>query len=104
MAAGIFSGVPARADTSTDDFAFLAILAKYDVPEPGGDTAAITVAHRVCVNLHGGETPLTEALDMYRANATYTLTDAAHFVGAAIGAYCPDQLSRIDNPNAGTRV
>lgn len=92
--------LPAPAIADTGDDAFLAILTKYDVPQPGGASAAVTVAHRVCAALRRGDTPDTVMSYVFRDNGAYTMTDSAHFVGAAIGAYCPEQMPRIDNPSS----
>jgi hypothetical protein len=102
MTGGVFAAVPAHADTYDD--AFLDTLAHYDVPEPGGATGALAVGHTVCSSLRTGTAPMSAITLVYLANTTYTTADAAHFVGAAIGSFCPEQKSRLENPNGGSNV
>lgn len=93
IGAAIVGSTPAHADTNDD--AFLVTLVDYGVPEPAGPLAAITDAHSSCAAIRSGYSPIAVVTTLYRQIGPYTLADAEHFVGAAIGAYCPDQGYKI---------
>lgn len=103
LAAGAgLAGQAAIANATTADDVFLSALAAYNVPEPGGASEAIRVAHLSCSTMRAGDTPMNIVDYVFRTNATYTIADAGHFVGASIGAYCPEQGSRIPSTTTGS--
>lgn len=93
---------PAAAHADVNDDAFLDTLLDYNVPMPGGRSEAIRVGHLECTKLRSGYTPGAVVNDVYYHNASYTMSNAAHFIGAAMASYCPDQGYKIGMPNGGT--
>ncbi|MDQ2709596.1 MAG: DUF732 domain-containing protein [Actinomycetota bacterium] len=57
------------------------------------DDALIAIGHTVCGQLEGGTSPGEIALGS--SSARYSVEDVSTAVGAAAGAYCPDQMDRV---------
>ena len=81
----------ASADTTTDQ-AFLLTLNMYRVPtDDMSNRELLTEGHAVCAYLRQPDTFFAEAgLQLMRMHPSWGVDDAAHFAGAATGAWCPD--------------
>lgn len=91
-AATLITGAPsAKADVFDD--AFLDTLDTFSVPY-GNAAGAIDLAHTVCEVLdETGAHPAYVGIVLAReAEGYWTLDEAGYFVGAAIGAYCPEHM------------
>lgn len=87
-----------------EDAAFIDTLIAYDVPMPGGASEAQRVAHVVCDDLAAGATILHEIAVVHLANLSYSSDAASYFVGAAVGAYCPQFGEHTPQPADGVEI
>lgn len=85
--------VPAHADPSGDDAAFLAALNKAGITVPS-PAQAITSAQAVCGLMRNGETGLQVLTDVRNQNPGLTLDGAALFTAIASNTYCPEHLGQ----------
>jgi hypothetical protein len=81
----------ASADTTTDQ-AFLLTLNMYRVPtDDMSNRELLTEGQAVCAYLKQPDTFFAEAgLQLMHMHPSWGVDDAAHFAGAATGAWCPD--------------
>ena len=87
---GASIGLAARANATPVDDAFIAVIDNAGIGYPS-EAYAIYTAHQVCAALVYGATPKTVALQVLANNADdLTPYQAGAFVGASIGAYCPE--------------
>ncbi len=89
----------APADPADADAKFLAALTSKGITF-GSPEVMIAAGHVACAELDRGETPTTVVQDVMNNQDVLTSSnlDAYHagfFVGASIGAYCPQHLGRI---------
>jgi hypothetical protein len=89
LAALFSSAAIAKADIYEDTF--LQVMHEHGYWHAGGDTELILAGHQVCDDLaiNGGN--LDEAIAYVWANTdqSMTLQKSSYFVGASIGAFCP---------------
>ena len=92
-AAGALAAAPfvaaGHAHADTNDVAFLATLADHGIDAGTGAQGLIKAGHAVCRELADGDTPTMVTALVAEANPSLSLTNAAYFVGVAVGAYCP---------------
>lgn len=86
--------------TPAQDIAYLATLDHFNVPY-GDPTTAISAGRSVCNALDAGVTLQTVFNTSVRAG--FTPTQAAHEIGAAVGAYC-DEYEDLFQPSQGQVV
>jgi hypothetical protein len=83
---------PAHADPADVDERYLAALSSHGItytsPEVG-----IAAGHLVCTKLDGGEAPTDVAKDVMNSSSLDGY-HAGYFVGASIGAYCPQYAGK----------
>jgi Protein of unknown function (DUF732) len=89
----------AHADPADSDAKFLAALSAKGITFASPEVM-IAAGHVACTELDQGETPTTVAQDVMNNKDVLTSSnlDAYHagfFVGASIGAYCPEHEGRI---------
>ena len=89
----------AHADPADSDAKFLAALSSKGITYASPEVM-IAAGHVVCTELDNGETPTTVAQDVMNNKDVLTSSnldahDAGFFVGASIGAYCPEHEGRI---------
>lgn len=93
---GASIGFSARANAQPgDDLAYITTLDYFDVAYTT-PAAVIELGHAVCTGLGRGLTPI--GVITIAPDSGWNQTDAAHLVGAAIGAYC-DEFSYLISPN-----
>jgi hypothetical protein len=81
---------------SGQDAEFLRVLAEHSIGAADGDNAVVINAGKaICSNLDSGATGAQEA-SVIHSGGKLSLRDADIFVGAAIGAYCPNHNNRHD--------
>jgi len=81
------------ASADPNDDAFLDALASKGITYPSTDYA-ISTGHQVCDLVSDGQEPTDVAIEISN-NSGLPVEDTGFFVGAAIGAYCPDNLDKI---------
>lgn len=79
---------PAHADTN--DTAFLDILHSHGIYNDNGNSALIAVGHQVCDKLDINGSAIETSEWLYGISKMTDLSSAAYFVGASVGAYCPE--------------
>ncbi len=89
----------AHADPADTDAKFLAALTSKGITF-GSPEVMIAAGHVACTQLDQGETPAQVAQDVMNNKDVLTTSNldgfhAGFFVGASIGAYCPEHLGRI---------
>jgi hypothetical protein len=58
--------------------------------------AAVQLRHGICKDLRSGSTPIDEGMRVYETtNHRISQEQAYLWVGAAIGAYCPEQAANV---------
>lgn len=58
--------------------------------------AAVKLGHGICKDLRSGSTPIDEGMRLYETiNHRISQEQAYLWVGAAIGAYCPEQAANV---------
>jgi hypothetical protein len=58
--------------------------------------AAVQLGHGICKDLRSGSTPIDEGMRVYETtNHRISQEQAYLWVGAAIGAYCPEQAANV---------
>ncbi len=90
-AAAVLFAPTASADP--DDQAFLDALGSKGITYPT-QQYAIDTGHQVCDLVSGGQAPTDVAAEI-SSNSGLSIEDTGFFVGAAIGAYCPEHLDKI---------
>jgi phage baseplate assembly protein gpV len=85
------AAAPAHADTT--DAQFIAFLDGQSIPY---DTThqAVTEAKAGCLVLRQGNSFVSAVQGLTGVQTDYSEDTAATFLGGAIGAYCPDQISK----------
>jgi Protein of unknown function (DUF732) len=94
---------PAQADTTTDQ-AFLLTLKMYRVPtDDMSNRELLAEGQAVCAYLQQPHTFFAEAgLQLMHMHPSWGVDDAAHFAGAATGAWCPDLGPSADSTETTT--
>ncbi|OHV00360.1 DUF732 domain-containing protein [Mycobacterium talmoniae] len=90
-AAMVGLAVPAHADTTGDDAAFLAALDQAGLSHRGAGQA-IAAGQAVCKLMDGGLTPLDTVNAVRSTNPGFTMESAAKFTAISANAYCPNHL------------
>ena len=58
--------------------------------------AAVQLGHGICKDLRSGSTPIDEGMRVYETTTHRISQEHAYlWVGAAIGAYCPEQAANV---------
>ena len=90
------TGAPAPAATaqrSSADVGFLKTVHQRAVFATTGDDALISTGHSLCDRLRSGASP--DQIALVSIGKPYTVEDVSTALGAAAGAYCPDQMARV---------
>jgi hypothetical protein len=58
-----------------------------------GDDSLIRTGHLLCDRLRSGASP--DQIALASISKPYTAEDVSTALGAAVGAYCPDQMARV---------
>lgn len=96
-AAGMLVMPPSAHAGPNEDRAFIQTLDHFAVPY-STVPKVIDAGHAVCDGIDGGLTPIGVMSIAMRAG--FGQTDAAHLVGAAIGAYCNEYAYLLDPAQA----
>lgn len=97
-AVSLCGAVPAHA--SINDDAFIATLEKLDIPY-GSAQAAIEAGHATCSLLDSG-LDVVQVSAMLQTRADMSPHQADEFVGASVGAYCPQYADQITGQSSGS--
>ena len=82
----------AHADPANVDERYLAALSSHGITYTSPEVA-IAAGHLVCTKLDGGEAPTDVAKDVMNSSSLDGY-HAGYFVGASIGAYCPQYAGK----------
>jgi hypothetical protein len=85
--------VAPAAPRSAEDVGFLRTVRQQIGFAPISDDNLVKIGHMVCSQLQGGVNP--DDIAMGSSAATLSIADVSTAVGAAAGAYCPDQIGRV---------
>jgi hypothetical protein len=85
--------LPAPAHTDTSDAQFVSFLDSHGIPYDSPDRA-VKEAKAGCLVLREGHSFVSAVQGLSGIQTNYSEDTAATFLGAAIGAYCPDQISK----------
>jgi Protein of unknown function (DUF732) len=99
FAAVIGLAVPAHADPSGDDAAFLAALKQAGITYQDPDRA-VAVGKKVCDLVDGGMAGADIVKNLQAYNPGFAGNGAAKFTAIAAEAYCPNSLSRAGHDAA----
>jgi hypothetical protein len=91
VAAMVGLAVPAHADPSGGDAAFLAALNKAGITYASGDQA-IAAGKTACELLDSGQQEMEVIKKVTELNPGFTISGAAKFTAIAASAYCPEHL------------
>ena len=92
-AAGVALGVAVAAPAHADDAQFLADMHALGWGSDNGDAGHLFVAHWICAQLEGGETPAELAQEIARRNGRMTAASAMALVVLSQRDICPNAAS-----------
>src|SRR5262249_5645926 len=96
-AAGLFVAAMACAPLAIaspeDDF--LPALASEGISLPGDPDTSLSAGRAVCTDWTNGATLQQESADLAQAAPHLSQNQAAYFIGAATGAFCPEFKSKL---------
>jgi hypothetical protein len=95
QATGPGTAVPA-AQRSAADLGFLQIVRQQPGFAAVSDDSLIAIGHSLCGELAAGVSP--DAVTPPPSAGQFSMEDISTAVGAAAGAYCPDQMARVAQP------
>jgi hypothetical protein len=78
---------------SAADVGFLKTVHQQAAFANTADDALIKTGHSLCVQLRAGANP--DQIALASTGAPYAVDDVSTALGAAAGAYCPDQMARV---------
>jgi hypothetical protein len=81
------------APRSAEDVGFLKTVRQQIGFAPISDDSLVKIGHMLCSQLQGGVNP--DDIAMGNSAAVLSIEDVSTAVGAAAGAYCPDQIGRV---------
>jgi hypothetical protein len=84
---------PATAHRSSADIGYLATVHQQPDFATTSDDSLIRTGHLLCDQLRSGASP--EQIALASTGKPYTVEDVSTALGAAAGAYCPDQMTRV---------
>jgi hypothetical protein len=84
------------APKSAEDFGFLKTVRQQAGFAALSDDSMVKIGHMLCTRLQSGANP--DDIAMGSASASFSVEDVSTAVGAAAGAYCPDQITRVGQP------
>jgi hypothetical protein len=90
------AGAPAPAATvqrSSADVGYLKTVHQQADFATTSDDSLIRTGHLLCDRLRSGASP--DQIALVSIGKPYTVEDVSTAVGAAVGAYCPDQMARV---------
>lgn len=85
--------VAPAAPRSAEDLGFLKTVRQQTGFVLISDDSLVKIGHMLCSQLQGGVNP--DDIAMGSSTATLSVEDVSTAVGAAAGAYCPDQIGRV---------
>lgn len=83
----------APVERSAADVGFLKTVHQQPAFANTGDDALIKTGHSLCDQLRGGANP--DQIALASTGKPYGVDDVSTALGAAAGAYCPDQMARV---------
>jgi hypothetical protein len=83
----------APVERSAADVGFLKTVHQQPDFATTGDDALIKTGHSMCDQLRAGANP--DQIALASSGAPYGVDDVSTALGAAAGAYCPDQMARV---------
>lgn len=89
--------VAPAAPRSAEDLGFLKTVRQQAGFAAISDDSLVKIGHMLCTQLQGGVNP--DDIAMGSSSANFTVEDVSTAVGAAAGAYCPDQIARVGIPS-----
>lgn len=78
---------------SAADVGFLKTVHQQAAFAAGNDDSLITTGHSMCDQLRNGASP--DQIALASTGQAYAVEDVSTALGAAAGAYCPDQMARV---------
>ena len=82
------------ANANSIDHVFVQVLHERGISHVNGDAVMIDAGHDVCTNLRYGYTVQQQFTSIHNVSQL-DWADSGYFVGASIGAYCPEFSSAV---------
>ena len=90
---GAAAAPAAPVERSAADVGFLKTVHQQPAFAATGDDALIKTGHSLCTQLRAGANP--DQIALASTGKPYGVDDVSTALGAAAGAYCPDQMARV---------